>query len=173
METQKRELLILRHAKSAWDTGAATDFERPLAKRGLRDAPRMGEWMADAGIEPDLVVSSPATRARETAEAALAAMGRLDTPIRYERDIYFEGFGSILALLGECAPEIRRVMLVGHNPDLESLVEYLASDPVPEPERGKFFPTAALARLAMPEDWRSLPRGCARLLSLVRPKELA
>ena len=63
-----RELLILRHAKSSWDSDARTDFERPLAPRGLLDAPRVGAFLARQGLKPDFVVSSPAERARETVE---------------------------------------------------------------------------------------------------------
>ena len=61
-----RELLILRHAKSAWDTNAPSDFERPLAKRGRRAAPRVGRWLEEQGLIPDHVVSSPAERAKQT-----------------------------------------------------------------------------------------------------------
>ncbi len=59
-----KELLIMRHAKSAWDVSYSTDFERPLNKRGRKAAPRMGEFMADRGLLPDLIVSSPAARAK-------------------------------------------------------------------------------------------------------------
>lgn len=62
-----RELLLLRHAKSDWDSDVASDFERPLAKRGKNDAPKVGSWLYREGLVPDHVVSSPATRARQTA----------------------------------------------------------------------------------------------------------
>ena len=70
-----RELLILRHAKSAWDTSAATDFERPLAKRGRRDAPRVGRFLLDQGLIPDYVVSSPAERAKQTVIGVCEQLG--------------------------------------------------------------------------------------------------
>ena len=70
-----RELLVLRHAKSAWDTNAPSDFERPLAKRGRRAAPRVGRWLEEQGLIPDHVVSSPAERAKQTVIAVCQALG--------------------------------------------------------------------------------------------------
>jgi phosphohistidine phosphatase len=69
-----RELLLLRHAKSDWETGALDDFDRPLAKRGRKEAPGVGEWLLREGLVPDLVISSPAERAKETASLVCDAM---------------------------------------------------------------------------------------------------
>ena len=144
-----RELLVLRHAKSSWDSGAKSDFDRPLARRGERDAPRVALWMARQELVPDLVVSSPAARARETARAVLEAL-----------DIDPDG---------DAPP---RVMLVGHNPGLEELVEFLSGSPIPLPNGGKAFPTAALAYLEMPSDWSRLRHRAGRLVELIRPRAL-
>lgn len=166
-----RELLLLRHAKSAWGTDAPTDFERPLAGRGQRDAPRMGVWIRESELLPDHVVSSPAKRAVQTVQLALAEMGLDDEAVVFADDIYDAALSDLLDVLADCPAESRRVLFVGHNPALEDLVEHLAG-PVTAPPGGKLFPTAALAHLAMPDDWTRLPRGCAELRSFIRPRTL-
>ena len=112
------ELLVLRHAKSAWDTGARTDFERPLSKRGLRDAPRMGRFLADEGLVPDHVVSSPAERARQTVIAVCAELGFDDGAIRWDERVYHATTGALMDVLAESPPGARRVLIAGHNPGL-------------------------------------------------------
>ena len=169
--TMGRELLLLRHAKSAWGTDAPADFERPLAGRGRRDAPRMGAWIREHDLLPDHVVSSPARRAAQTVQLALAEMGVDEAAVAWEDAIYDADASTLLDVLADCPRESRRVLLVGHNPALEDLVEHLAGC-VEVPPGGKLFPTAALAHLAMPDDWSRLPRGCAGLLSLTRPRTL-
>ena len=70
-----RQLILLRHAKSSWDSGAKRDFDRPLNKRGLRNAPRMGRWLKEKGLVPDHIVSSPAKRAEFTVNAVIGELG--------------------------------------------------------------------------------------------------
>jgi phosphohistidine phosphatase len=167
-----RELLVLRHGKSAWDTDAPTDLERPLAKRGRKDAPRMGAWLAAHDLEPDLVVTSPARRAEETAEAVLEGTGGEGTEVRRDERIYGGELGDLLAVLGDCPARGRRVLLVGHNPGLETLVTYLASDrPRPAPN-GKLMPTCAVAHFRLPDDWQGLGRSAGVLVAIARPREL-
>jgi phosphohistidine phosphatase len=167
----RRELLVLRHAKSAWDTDARTDFDRPLAKRGRKDAPRMGSWIRENSLVPDHVVSSPARRAEETVRLALAELGVDEADVAWEDGIYENDASILLDVLAACPDDRRRVLLVGHNPALEDLVDHLAGG-VDVPPGQKPFPTAALAHLAMPDDWSELPRGCAELRSLIRPRTL-
>ena len=168
-----RELVILRHAKSAWDTDAPSDMERPLNKRGEKDAPRIGRWLQESGLMPDLVVSSTAERARLTVEAACKELGIKKKAIHWQPAIYEASVATLLQLLAGLPNEPRRVMLVGHNPGLEGLVAYLAKpEQLPAPGYG-FLKTATVARLAMPEQWRGLARGSADLLQLQTPKELA
>jgi len=170
--SMRRELLLLRHAKSAWGADAPTDFERPLAQRGRRDAPRMGAWLRESSLLPDHVVASPARRAAETVHLALAEMGLGEEAVVFADDVYEAAMFDLLDVLADCPATSRRVLLVGHNPALEDLVEHLAGR-VAAPPGGKLFPTAALAHLAMPDDWSRLPRGCAELLSFIRPRTLS
>ena len=168
-----RELLILRHAKSDWNAGKSNDFERPLAKRGKKDAPRVGEWLFREGLVPDLVISSPAERARQTAEKVCKSMDYKRKKIRWDDQVYDGDVSGLLEVLRRCPSEARMILLVGHNPSLEDLVHYLAGDEVEEPKDGKLLPTATLARLETGDDWSRLDPGCAQLISITRPRNLA
>ncbi len=166
-----RELLLLRHGKSDWSIGV-DDYIRPLKDRGKRDAQRIGTWLAQQRIKPGLVVTSPAERALVTAQKTCKAMGDGDQGIREDRRVYAAGLSALLKVLGDCSQDADRVMLTGHNPGLEELLVWLARDTVPVPDDGKLLPTATLARLQMPTDWRALTAGCARLESITRPGTL-
>jgi phosphohistidine phosphatase len=166
-----RELLILRHAKSDWDSAAGSDFERPLAKRGKKDAPRVGEWLYREGLVPDFVVSSPAERARQTVLKVCKSLDFKKKEIVWDAGIYEAGVPRLLEVLARCPSAAATVLLVGHNPGLEDLVTYLAGDEVELPADGKLLPTAALARLEMPAAWQALERGCAQLVSVTRPRK--
>lgn len=167
-----RELLILRHAKSDWDSGAASDFDRPLAKRGKKDAPKIGAWLYREGLIPDHTVSSPAERARQTALKVCKALEIDKKKISWETAVYEAGLEDLLEVLSGCPKKAATVLLVGHNPGLELLVRFLVGDDLDRPADGKLLPTAALARLEMPKDWSRLEHGCANLVSLTRPKSL-
>lgn len=168
-----RELLLLRHGKSAWDAGVARDFDRPLAERGRQDAPRMGRWMRSQALMPDWIISSPAARARQTAEYVLHELTVAADRVRYDGELYMANRAALLAALGRCPADTERVLLVGHNPGLDSLLEYLCGPGLPRTRHGKLMTTAALAMLSMPADWNRLQPGCARLACLMRPKQLA
>jgi phosphohistidine phosphatase len=171
-DAHPRELLVVRHAKSDRNAGVRKDFDRPLARRGKRDAPIMGGHLAGEDLLPDLVLSSPAVRAKATTLRMLGAMGLDEEAVRFEPRIYEAETRTLLRLLSEVPRSASRVMLVGHNPGLEDLLLHLGGDAVVIPDDGKLLPTGAVAHLAMPADWGRLPPGCADLLSLVRPKEL-
>lgn len=165
-----RELLLLRHAKSDWETGALDDFDRPLAKRGRKEAPGVGEWLLREGLVPDLVISSPAERAKETASLVCDAMAFKKKDIFWDEDVYAAEVPSLLGVLSRCPAKARAVMLIGHNPGLEDLMRHLLGDEVETPVDGKLLPTSTVARLEMPKDWRNLEAGCAKLLDLRRPR---
>lgn len=167
-----RQLLVLRHAKSAWDTGAPTDFDRPLAKRGRKDAPRMGEWLRDTGLVPDHVVSSPANRARETTAMVCNTLGFATARVVWDGRIYEGTVGALLEVLADCPATAPTTLLVGHNPGLEMLVRWLGGDAVRTPLEGKLLPTAAVARVKMPESWSALGPGAAKVVSIMWPKQL-
>ena len=167
-----RELLILRHAKSDWDERAESDFARPLAKRGKKDAPRVGAWMYREGLVPDLVVSSPAERARQTTEAVCKGLDYKRKAVVWDQAVYEATLADLLGLLSRLPAHAKTVLLVGHNPGIEELLIYLAGDEIDEFGGGKLLPTAALARLEMPDDWSNLAPGCAQLVNLTLPRTL-
>jgi phosphohistidine phosphatase len=167
-----RHLLLLRHGKSDWDTGVVEDFERPLARRGKKDAQRMGQWMHREGLRPDYVVSSPAVRARETACRVCRELGIQNDDIHFDQRIYEANLTTLLAVLADCPQERNTLMLVGHNPGLAELLAWLWGEKTALPEDGNLLPTATLARLRMPRDWTQIDRGCGRMIVLTRPRSL-
>ena len=166
------ELLVLRHGKSDWTTNAASDFERPLAPRGRKAVKRMGCWLQEQRLLPELVVSSPAKRARQTALRACKFAEVPKTQVVWDKRIYEAGVRELLQVLAQCPRDKKRVMIVGHNPGFEDLVEYLGGDDVECPSDGKLMPTAALAVFEMPDDWTTLEPGCAPSMSVTRVKDL-
>jgi len=167
-----RELLILRHAKSAWDTAALTDFDRPLAKRGKQAAPRVGRWLSEESLLPDYVVSSPAERARQTVTAVCAELGIDASEIHWDDRIYGGSPRTLIRVLRDSPASAQRVLIAGHNPGLEGLIETLCSENLPLPSDGKLMPTAALARLQINVPWAELSPASARLISLTRARSL-
>jgi phosphohistidine phosphatase len=167
-----RELLILRHAKSDWDSKAASDFERPLSRRGKNDAPKIGAWLYREGLVPDYVVSSPAQRARQTAVKVCKALEIEKERIVWDTDIYEASLAALLDVLGRCPGASSIALLVGHNPGLETLVRHLSGDDLAAPADGKLLPTGGLARLEMPDGWDRLARGCGQLIAITRPRAL-
>ena len=167
-----RQLLLLRHAKSDWASGATADFARPLSARGRKDAKAMGRWLREQGRPPDRILASPALRARDTALRLCRAADIPESAIVWEAAIYEASLATLLRLLASDAADQPRVMVVGHNPGLEQLLLHLGGERIAPPPDGKILPTATLAWLAMPEEWSDLPRGAATLLSLTRPRDL-
>jgi phosphohistidine phosphatase len=163
-----RRLVVLRHAKSAWPVGVA-DHERPLAPRGLRDAPAAGRALAEADCLPDLALCSTAVRARQTWDLASAQWGT-PPPVRHDPRLYAAGVLDLLTVVQEVPPETETLLLVGHNPGLEELVLALAGDGLGdalEAVRTK-FPTAAIAVLAWHgTTWEGLAPGTALLTDVV------
>lgn len=160
-----KRLLLLRHAKSSWDDPALADFERPLNERGRRAAPLMGRFMRGRKIRPDLILCSPAERARQTAALLVEAAG-LDAPLRYDERIYEATTADLLSVISGAGAEARELLLVGHNPGLEGLLELLTGE-------SRRMPTAALACVLLDtDDWAAPLTGPARLEWHVKPKEL-
>lgn len=167
-----RVLLIMRHAKSSWEDPILADHDRPLKKRGKRDALKMGTFLLENHLNPDLVLCSTARRARQTARRTCGVLGISKNAVRQIQSLYGAGLMSLLEVLGDIPETARRVLLVGHNPGLEDLTRFLGGDQVIMPEDGKLLTTAALAHFEMPESWINLERGGACLKTIVRPKTL-
>ncbi len=168
----KRNLLIMRHGKSDWNTGNRSDFERPLAKRGQKAVKRVGKWLIQQELTPDHIISSPANRAQQTAIGICQAIKLAESTINWEPKVYGAEMEILLDVLAICPAEKQRVMLIGHNPGLEMLVRYLAGETFETSYDNNPMPTAALASLDMPDDWESLDAGAGQLISIIRPREI-
>ena len=158
----KRELLLMRHGKSDWSVDA-TDFDRPLNRRGERDAQSMGGWMKQQQWIPDWVITSPALRARNSAARCcreFATAGgvkeREMMAVHYRQKLYEASSDNLLSQLQRVPESAKRVLVVGHNPGLESLVRALSDLPVSLPKHGKLFPTAALAHFVINSRWKKI-----------------
>ncbi len=160
-----KTLLLLRHAKSDWGDETLRDFDRPLSQRGERDAPRIGRALAERGVLPDLVVSSPANRARTTAAAVVEAAG-LELEPRFEGGIYEASPGELMQIIRKLPDQSGCAMLVGHNPGFENTLARLTG----QHER---MPTAALACITFQVDrWEDVEDDQGKLLWLITPKTL-
>ncbi|NTV46566.1 MAG: histidine phosphatase family protein [Chlorobiales bacterium] len=120
-----KSLYFVRHAKSSWKDPNLTDSERPLNKRGLRDAPFMAKLLADKGVKIDLVLSSPAIRALTTAQHMAEGIGYAQDKIRIEPRLYGESFNMYLNVIKELEAKYSSVMIVAHNPTMTTIINYL------------------------------------------------
>jgi phosphohistidine phosphatase len=168
-----RTLYLMRHAKSDWHSVARSDFERPLNKRGVKDASRVGQWLHTQKIAPSLILSSPARRAQQTAEAVTEVMGLDEDRIQFDKNLYLADRVALLNVLYAIPESTDSVLLVAHNPGLDELVGWLAAEPPTLSDSGKLMTTAAIAIFELPVPWAKLKRNAASLRQLLRPKELA
>jgi phosphohistidine phosphatase len=171
---QRRYLLLLRHAKSAWPP-EVDDHDRPLAERGRKAAPLIGAYMAQASLLPELVLVSTARRAQETwdvvARSLPGPISRRDTP-----DLYAASSARMASILLTVDPAIRMVMLVGHNPGLEDLAAGLVGTGDSDARRrmSDKFSTGGLAVIAFDaESWKDVLPGGGELERFVTPRMLA
>lgn len=161
-----KTLLLMRHAKSNWEHEGLADHERPLNNRGLRDAPVVGRRLLEHGLVPDVIVASTAVRAQTTARLVAEGAG-YTAPILAEARMYGGGDEAYLEATRRLSGDPDTVLLVGHNPDMESLVEGATGT-------WESMPTAALVRVDLVLDnWAdiraALPGKCAFIW---RPKEI-
>ena len=154
-----KSLTLFRHAKTERESDTGRDFDRQLNDRGRADAPRVGEEIRKLGLEYDLILSSPAARAAQSAE--LAGLSP-----RYDERIYDASSGELLALVQAVDDSVDRLMLVGHNPGFERLASRLHGQEVE-------MPTGSLIEMALPIDgWKDAGSGGGRLVRFLKPKEL-
>ncbi len=154
----------MRHAKSSWNNIDLADFDRPLNKRGMKAAPLMGKTMYKNQFQPDLIISSPAERAKQTAILVCEA-AQLNSEIQFNEKTYEASPHRLLQIISEQNDELQSVMLVGHNPGFEGLLRILTGELQP-------LPTAALGVIDLRlENWSEINSGCGTLRVLIRPKD--
>jgi phosphohistidine phosphatase len=147
-----KTLILMRHAKSSWKFPEIADRDRPLTKRGEHDAPRMGKLLKKEEIFPDKILTSTAVRAAATAEAVAKKLDYKDEII-YLDSLYMAEPVNIIEALQTLPAEVKKVLVVGHNPGMEGLVQILGGKLVT-------LPTAAIAEIKIPiKEWNELNFG--------------
>ena len=167
-------LSLLRHAKSSWSNPTLPDRERPLATRGVTDAPLMGKAMAERGIDPDLVLCSSARRTRVTLELVLPEL-RVEPKVVYVDALYHASPEQMLKMLREIEPGANRVMMVGHNPEIQAFaLDVVGSGPKHFRDRLRTkYPTAGLAVINFVSGlWKSVSVNSGTLNLFLSPRDL-
>jgi phosphohistidine phosphatase len=167
-------LSLLRHAKSSWADHGLDDFDRPLNARGEDAAPRMGAFMARQGIAPELILCSPAVRARQTLALLLPHLPASPRVV-YEDALYLAPATALLKRLRKVAAKVRHAMVIGHDPGLHTLARQLAGHGKPKDLEAlaEALPTAGLVVLVFAAPaWSGLKRGAGSLELFMAPKRL-
>jgi phosphohistidine phosphatase len=171
------KLFVLRHAKSSWSDTGLRDFDRPLANRGLKAATAMGETLRAEKIAPDFILCSTSRRTRETLGLLLPHLTG-EARILMEDSVYEAGSETaMIDRLRRLPADIRRAMVIGHNPVMQDLTTHLcetARDPADLDAVAAKFPTAALAVIDLGDTpWPALGAGCGTLMRFIRPRDLS
>ncbi len=166
--TAIKNLIVIRHAKSSWDSPSLQDLERPLNQRGERDAPFMGGLLKSRGLLPDHIACSPALRARATALLLATAVGYAPEAIAFDPQIYGHGLLGLLAVVHGLDADWQRVYLIGHNPDLMLLVNRLTGEELAH------LPTCGIVSMEFKvTDWPHIMEGSGQLRLFDFPKRYA
>ena len=162
-----KTLYLIRHAKSSWDTPGLRDFNRPLNERGLHDAPRMAKMLQAAGVEPDLIVSSPAKRALSTA-LFFAETFHIDyDDVVREETIYEASPTEILRVISQLPDSAHTVLLFGHNPGFTEVVNRFTEDFIDN------VPTCGIVKIeSKATSWKEMFEGNSKILACYFPKEV-
>jgi phosphohistidine phosphatase len=165
----QRSVTLIRHAKSSWSNPQLIDFERPLNNRGRKDAPRVGRYLANAGIDFDRVLCSEAARARETLRGLRTMVELDDHNIEYHEDLYLSSSATIRMIIAERAAGKSDIAVIAHNPGLENLARELSGCTI---ER---MPTSCVVRLSFDTDdssWDQVLQRTGKVELYLLPREL-
>ncbi len=160
-----KTLYLVRHAKSSWKDASLTDQQRPLNKRGRKNAPEMANRLKDNNVTVDLIISSPAKRARLTASYMAKGIDYDPDRIQQNDRLYFEGICAMLDIINQTDPHIQSLMLVGHNPDMSSLFNYLCGKQIWS------MPTCAIATINFTNDWSDVCQEKGTVIDYDFPKK--
>jgi phosphohistidine phosphatase len=170
-----RTLILMWHAKSSWDDEGLADHERPLNRRGTRDAPRMAAWMMRNDLRPGLVLCSDAVRTRATLTLVLGAVPAWKPQVRFEPRLYLAEPAAMLEVIRRVPDDVESCLVVGHNPGTHALALGLvgSGEPGALADLAMKFPTAAVAVIEIGDAaWRDLRPGKGRLADFVSPKSI-
>jgi len=163
------ELLVMRHAKSDW-THPVADYDRPLSKRGHKNAQQMADWLEQSELAPSAILSSAANRAQTTATYVAQHFAVVEDRFAVTPDLYLASGQTWLEALAGRNDE--RLLICGHNPGLDDLVDYLSAGGAPATVDGKLMTTAAIAVFTV-EDFATLSPQTCRFIVVQRPRELS
>jgi len=162
-----RILYLIRHAKSSWEHPGLRDFDRPLNERGHRDAPQMARFLKKNGVQPDLIVSSPAKRALTTARYFAEVFGIPETSIIQEANIYEASTHDILDIIRQLPDNIEVAFLFGHNPTFTDVANHFSEEYIDN------IPTCGIARLeSKAAHWTDVAPTNTRLNQCYFPKDV-
>lgn len=159
-------LTLIRHAKSDWDNDLY-DFDRPLNERGEKDAPIMGEFLANNLPKPDLIISSPALRTATTAEIIAEKCGYPVEKIKYIDELYLCSVSEYIEVLIEQSPKINHIFLVSHNPGTTGFTNLLTGELIDE------LPTCGVAHIKLDlYKWEDVEPDTGKLVKIFTPKTI-
>ncbi len=168
-------LSIVRHAKSSWGEASLRDIDRPLNERGKKQALRLGSWLEDRAIAPDLILCSAAKRARQTLKKTQENW-QTKADLLIENRLYLASPNTIIALLAEHGEKHAHIMIIGHNPGLHMLAHALANTGEKD-DLGLLsekYPTGTFCSLSLKTDrWKKIGKSSGKLIYLATPKQLA
>ena len=156
---------LIRHAKSSWDNPDLDDFSRTLNERGKKDAPFMANKLKDLGCNPDYFISSPAKRTKETSKIFSQALNFDFEKIIFDERIYESSLKQLLQILNEVPNNFNNIVLIGHNPTLTQLSNYLTNDFIDH------IPTCGIVKIELEiDDWQHIIQGIGNKNFFIYPK---
>lgn len=168
MPTNTKKVLLMRHAKSSWKNPKLSDFDRPLNKRGKRDAPRMGRYLKELQLVPDQIFCSPAVRAKSTIYHVIQELDLPESAVKWDQNLYFHGTGAYIEAIRNSKDSSEIVMTVGHNPMTEDVIYALSDNTSDTPIK-----TATIACFEFETDsWKNIRFDQKALKWIVGPKDL-
>ncbi len=161
-----KTLYIIRHAKSSWDSSAKSDFDRPLNKRGLRDAPMMGRVLKQKSIKPDFIISSTAKRAKKTALIIAEQIGYKESDIIFDGDLYLASANEILEIIQNVSDKVDSLFVIAHNPGMTDFINHFSDTFIDN------LPTAGIFSMEFDmDDWKDIKSNSAKNCFFDYPKK--
>ena len=158
-----KKIFFLRHAKSSWSDFSLKDFDRPLSTRGIQDAELMGNYFQTKKINLDVVISSPSKRTKETLDHFFS---NSIPKIEYDKSLYHAHLEDILEAIKVLFEYVKTIMIVGHNPSMHEVTEFLSGSFLPK------YPTCGLAALNFESEWKDVNAKSCELDFFKMPREL-
>jgi len=161
-----KTLYLIRHAKSDWSDASLSDYDRPLNQRGTKDAPLMSSMLQKSGIHPDLILSSPALRAKTTAITIAQALSYPPDSIHYVHPLYASDVRTILSVIRDVSVSVNTLFLFGHNPEITECANLITGGDIEN------IPTCGVVAMRLKnESWESIGANSAEIIGFDFPKK--